>query len=64
MEQIYPKRRRPKPISLLEAVKLMEAGKTPFVIVPRDGKLIDYERRDLEEFLEECFEDCMIGVER
>lgn len=64
MEQIYPKKFKPKQISLLEAVELMDDGEEPFAMVPKDGKLIDYERRDLKEFLEECFEDCIICVDR
>ncbi len=64
MEQIFPKKLKPKQISLLEAVELMDDGEKPFAMVPRDGNLIDYERRDLKEFLEECFEDCMICIDR
>ena len=64
MEQIFPKKLKPKQISLLEAVELMDDGEKPFVMVPRDGNLIVYERRDLKEFLEECFEDCMICIDR
>ena len=64
MEQIFPKKLKPKQISLLEAAKMMDDGEKPFAMVPRDGNLIVYDRRDLKEFLEECFEDCMICVDR
>ncbi len=60
MERIFPKNAKPKPINLLEAAKLIEAGETPFVLFPTDGDCSFYERRDLEEFLE----DCIICVER
>lgn len=31
MDQVFPKKMKTKQVSLLEAAKMMEAGKTPFL---------------------------------